>query len=333
MKRIGDDEWAVIAEISRMYYVEGMSQQTIADMLFFSKAKVSRALRMAREENIVEFHINYPSSRSTVLEAELVRRFGLQQARVVTDLNDNLNTDIAIKRIGKLAASYLDELLKDGDSIGVAWGRTIYQTVRQLEPTSPRNIQVVQLVGNSTNDYKVDMDVSTLVQEMAKAFHGTTARLFAPMHVNSDIVRKELLKEPIIQETMQKIRQADYLLTGIADVSVGRPMGTWAGYMTEEKMNELIKKGAVGYICGYFLDKNGNKLSDPINDKIVGISFEELRGAPNVIVAAGGLDKTQAIYAALKGKIINTLITDSRIAEKLLAMDDKKRNLLGRSNT
>ena len=333
MKRIGDDELAVIAEIARMYYMEGLSQQDIANMLFFSKAKVSRALRIAREENIVQFHINYPSSRSTVLETELKRRFGLEESRVVTDLYDNLNAEISIKRIGKVAASYLDEILKDGDSIGVSWGRTIYQTVRQLEPASPRKIQVIQLVGNSTNDYKVDMDVSALVQERARAFQGTTARLFAPMHVNSDIVRKELLKEPIIQETMMKIRTADYLLTGIADVSVEHPMNTWAGYMTETQMKELIKKGAVGYICGYFLDKNGNRLNDPINDKIVGISFEELKNAPHVIVAAGGVDKTQAIYAALKGKIINTLITDSRIAEKLLAMDDRRNRLSGRSNT
>ena len=53
MRQIDDEELAVIAEIARMYYVEGMSQLEIANMLFFSKAKVSRALRMAREENIV----------------------------------------------------------------------------------------------------------------------------------------------------------------------------------------------------------------------------------------------------------------------------------------
>ena len=58
MKQIGDEELAVIAEVARMYYIEGMSQLDIANMLFFSKAKVSRALRIAREEGIVEFHIN-----------------------------------------------------------------------------------------------------------------------------------------------------------------------------------------------------------------------------------------------------------------------------------
>ena len=64
MKRADEEELAVIAEIARMYYVEGMSQQEIANMLFFSKAKVSRALKIAREEKIVEFQIHYPLKQS-----------------------------------------------------------------------------------------------------------------------------------------------------------------------------------------------------------------------------------------------------------------------------
>ena len=111
MRQIDDEELAVIAEIARMYYVEGMSQLEIANMLFFSKAKVSRALRMAREEHIVEFHINYPLKRSMKLESELKRRFGLEEALVVTDLYEK-STDISIKRIGEMAAEYLDELFK-----------------------------------------------------------------------------------------------------------------------------------------------------------------------------------------------------------------------------
>lgn len=320
MRQVGDEELAVIAEIARMYYIEGLSQLDIANMLFFSKAKVSRALRIAREQNIVEFHINYPLKRSLRLETELKRRFSLEEALVVTNLYDNQSAEVAIKRIGEMAASYLDEILKDGDSIGISWGRTMYQTVRQLNPQTPRKILVTQLVGNSTDAYDMEMDPTTLVRRMAQAFEGTTSLLYAPMYINSDIVRRELLKEQVIRKTMEKICSVDYALTGIADVSIERPMNTWAGYLTESKKRDLIKKGAVGYLCGYFLDQDGNKLQDPINDKIIGIPFEELKKVPHVIAAAGGLDKTHAIYAALKGRIINCLITDSRIAEKLLAM-------------
>ena len=315
MRQIGEEELAVIAEIARMYYVEGMSQLDIANMLFFSKAKVSRALRIAREEGIVEFHINYPLKRSMRLESELKRRFGLQEALVVTDLYSNQNTDISIKRIGEMAASYLDEILKDGDMIGLSWGRTMYQTVRQLNPSSPRKIQVVQLVGNSTDAYNSqELDVTTLVQRMAQVFQGTASMLYAPMYINSHIVRRELMK------ALDRINRVDYVLTGIADVSLDRPLNTWAGYLTEQKKRDLMKKGAVGYLCGYFFDRDGNKLQDPINDRIIGISFEKLKHGPRVIAAAGGVDKTHAICGALRGKLIDCLITDSRIAEKLMGM-------------
>lgn len=116
------------------------------------------------------------------------------------------------------------------------------------------------------------------------------------------------------------MRNIDYALVGIADISLDSSLSSWAGYLTENKKKELIKKGAVGYLCGYFLDKNGNLLPDSINDKIVGISFENLKKVPHVIAVAGGVDKSHAIYAALKGKLIHCLITDSRIAEKLLAI-------------
>ena len=77
------------------------------------------------------------------------------------------------------------------------------------------------------------------------------------MYINSDIVRKELLKESVIRRVIEIIRRSDYVVTGIADVSTERKKNTWAGYLTEEKMQDLVKNGAVGYLCGYFLDKNG----------------------------------------------------------------------------
>ena len=85
MKQYGDEELSVIAEIARMYYVEGMSQIDIANMLFFSKAKVSRALRIAREENIIE--TNYPAFT-------VPRGFKCRNNREINDTHTNLTTSI-----------------------------------------------------------------------------------------------------------------------------------------------------------------------------------------------------------------------------------------------
>jgi len=325
MRQFEEDELSVIAEIARMYYVEGMSQLEIADLLFFSKAKVSRALKIAREQKIVEFHINYPLKQSTLLEVELKRKFNLVDAIVVTDLYNNRNTEVSIKRIGEMGAAYLDRVLQDGDRVGLSWGRTMHQLVHQMKPERPKKIQVVQLVGSATEGYETEMETPTLVQEMAKVYQGAYALLYAPMYIENDIVRKELMKERVIQSTLEKIRSVNYIVTGIADVATHERNVTWMGFLTEHKKQELIKKGAVGYMCGYFFDKDGQKLNDRINERIIGVQFDEILKVPNVIAVAGGIDKTNAIYAALEGKLINCLITDSRIAEKLLSLKETAR--------
>lgn len=320
MNYLNEDELSVIAEIARMYYIEGISQQEIGNMLFFSKAKVSRALKLAREQNIVEFRIKYPLKRATFLETELKRKFNLQDVLIVEDLYDNQDSDMAIKRIGEMSAKYLDQILEDGDCVGLSWGRTLRQVVKHLNIVYPRKIQVVQLLGGSADEYNEECNGPTLVLEMAKAFHGTHFPLYAPMYIKNDIVRRELMKEPMIQKALERVRCVDYIIMGIADVSLPENLNSWAGYLTKRKREELIHNGAVGYMCGYIFDKNGQKLHDVLNESIIGISFEEIKKVPHVIAIAGGVDKTKAIFAALQGGFINCLITDSRIAEKLVAM-------------
>ena len=256
-----------------------------------------------------------------MLEEALKKSYGLESALVALDVKEYRNAEASVKRIGKLGALYLDEVLKDGDRIGISWGRTIDQVVRQLRPTGPRSIQVYQLVGSPNEDYVTGSQISTIAQGFATAFKGSCSLLYAPMYIYNDEVRRELEKEPTIRRTLEKIRSVDYVLTGIADMGAVMAGNTWAGYLSNEQRRKIKAKGAVGYICGYFIDREGRKLGDELNDKIVGIKFEDLKRVPHVIAVAGGIDKTHSIRAALVGGLIRCLITDSKTAEKLIQMN------------
>ena len=80
----------------------------------------------------------------------------------------------------------------------------------------------------------------------------------------------------------------------------------------------LLEKGTVGDIALRFLDKDGNIIQSEINERVIGISLEELKSTKQVIGLAGGPDKVNIIRAALRGKFINYLITDHLTGEKLL---------------
>jgi len=48
------------------------------------------------------------------------------------------------------------------------------------------------------------------------------------------------------------------------------------------------------------------------------INAKQLRRIPEIIGIAGGLEKANAILAALRGKWITTLVTDAGVARRLL---------------
>ena len=326
MKEKESDELEVIAEVASMYYEHDIPQNVIAEKMFFSRAKVSRLLKKAREQGIVEIIIRFPLERVVTLERTLCEVFGLKDAVVIKNYPENNNANTRLSRLGKIAGEYLDEKLKDGDTIGLAWGRTLYQMVSQIKPKSSRDIHVVQLTGAAADGYNAQMDSPFLVRKLAEKYRGTYSQIYAPLFVENNIVKQSLVREVIIAKALQEARSVDYLVTGIADFHSGDNVNSWAGYLDQARKQRLIQKGAVGFICGHFLDQNGNKIFDDVENNLIGVSLDDLKKAKNVIAVSGGVDKAHATYAALKGNYIHCLITDEFIAEKILRLheQDKK---------
>ena len=77
-------------------------------------------------------------------------------------------------------------------------------------------------------------------------------------------------------------------------------------------------KGAQGDVLCHFFDMDGNLLDTYFEDRLISVSLESLKELKNVIGVAGGKSKVNAIRAALKGRYIDILITDSNTANLLL---------------
>ncbi|HLO13058.1 MAG TPA: sugar-binding domain-containing protein, partial [Pseudoneobacillus sp.] len=89
------------------------------------------------------------------------------------------------------------------------------------------------------------------------------------------------------------------------------------GYFTESDLESLYGK-AVGDICSRFFDKNGEICNESLNERTLGVNLDELRKKEYSILVAGGPNKIDGIYGALKGKYANVLITDQFTAKFLL---------------
>jgi DNA-binding transcriptional regulator LsrR (DeoR family) len=90
--------------------------------------------------------------------------------------------------------------------------------------------------------------------------------------------------------------------------------------VTDKELSELTALGCVGDIMCNFLDKNGETLRHPVNERIMSIDLETLGKAGHIVIACGGAHRAQAIGAAIKRIGCNTLVTDESAARAILAL-------------
>ena len=65
-------------------------------------------------------------------------------------------------------------------------------------------------------------------------------------------------------------------------------------------------------------DISGREIDGAYKELHMGLTLEELRGSGNVICVADTPGKAEAVFGALRGRMINTLITTLPLARQLL---------------
>ncbi|MBC8390813.1 MAG: RNA polymerase subunit sigma-70, partial [Actinobacteria bacterium] len=73
-----------------------------------------------------------------------------------------------------------------------------------------------------------------------------------------------------------------------------------------------------GDINSYFYDENGERCETELERRTIGMNLDQLRRVRYTIGVAGGEFKVDAIYSALKGKIVNLIVIDNKTAEEVL---------------
>jgi DNA-binding transcriptional regulator LsrR (DeoR family) len=90
------------------------------------------------------------------------------------------------------------------------------------------------------------------------------------------------------------------------------------GFINHQELRELIKLGAVGELTGWAYDARGRFLKGGTNRRLTSLPHP-VPATTLTVAAALGPAKVAAILAALRGRLINGLITDEATAKALLA--------------
>ena len=314
------EELRLLAKVAHLYYAEGLNQSQIARQLDLSQATISRLLKRSLEEGIVRISVSMPPGVYAELEEQLRERFRLKET-IVVDCPDP--SEEAVQRVtGAAAAFYVETTLKKNEVVGLSsWSATLLAMVDAMHPL-PRQMdaKVVQILGGVGNP-DAEIHAARLMERFGRLTHSKATFLPAPGVVGSGDSQRVLAHDPFINEGMQLFDQVTMALVGIGTVEPSKLLTSSGNIFSSGELELLREKGAVGDICLRFYDANGVLVNTPLNDRVIGISLDQLKHVERTVGIAGGSRKYAAIRGALEGRLINVLITDWDTAQRLLAED------------
>lgn len=304
----------LLYKIATAYYEDGFTQDQIGKRFGLSRIKVSRLLQQARQSRVVQITIVAPPGSYGDRERELEQAYGLDE--VVICAAGSSRADTAAE-LGMAGANYLARCLNEQRVIAISWGSTLLALIEALAPHNLPDLRVVQMLGGlgrvESETYGADLTL-----RMAQML-GAKARLMpSPGIVGSQMVRDALLQDANIAETLGLAERADLAIVGI-----GVPDRDTVLYqsqiLTDKEIEELRVLGAVGDIALRFFDRDGRPIDHPINDRIIGLDLAQMKRIPRVLGISGGEGKFEVIRGALRGHLVDVMITDDTTAELLLA--------------
>ncbi|MBO5412506.1 MAG: helix-turn-helix domain-containing protein [Clostridia bacterium] len=294
-------------EVARLYYEKRYTQSEIAKIMQLSRQTVSKLLNCAIKENIVEIKIHSPTTVCEDLEKKICQKYAIKKAVVCSVSNDD--TFLRQTATVKGAVDYLKpQIEKGGQKIALSWGRTIQAFISEFHKTKTKDNLVFPLFGATEQKQSYFLS-NELAGAFADKIGAQVKYAWFPYQPNNDEDR-ELFKKTSYYKNLHNLwNNIDIALLGIGNTEIIQTFRKVFGY----DQNSLY---AVGDISTHFFDAQG-KFLDLYQTKLCA-SIENLQSAKETIAMASGDNKKEAIIAALRSGIINTLITDEYTAKKLL---------------
>lgn len=310
------DDLRLITRIAQMYYLEARTQSDIAGALHIPQTRISRLLKRAVDENIVRISITPPAGVFADLEARIRARYDLEDVVVAESVSER--EDSVLAAIGDAAAHFVETTVADDEVIGMSsWSASLLRMVDAITPIKRvRASKVVQILGGIGSP-AVQSHAQHLVTRMAQLTGAKPQFLPAPGVAGSPDSKRVLMQDPFVEETVGCFASVTLALVGIGSMTPSRMLANSGNAFTRQELDELAAQGAVGDMGLRFFDRDGAPVITPLNERVIGISLDEVKAAKRVVAVAGGPRKIPAIAAALAGGYVDVLITDHLTAERL----------------
>ena len=243
----------------------------------------------------------------STLQDRVKKKLGIKKVLLVPGSYDTNNS--LVKDVARCGAEYFLGVLKDGYTVAITGGSTMLEFSNSIK-TDKRYNDVTVVPARGSMGKEVEMQSNSIVATTSKKLHSNYKLLNIPDELGEESM-KTLSQEPEIKNTLEFIQKTDVLVFGIgkADEMAKRRR------IPEDKLNEIISKGAVGEAFGHYFNENG-EIVYKLNT--VGIDLETFKNVKESIAIFAGTKKANAFIALSNINKNIVLITDEESAQAIL---------------
>lgn len=303
-----------LVRASRLYYELGETQNQIAELLGVTRPQVSRLLKRARAEGIVEIRIVDRTAVDSPAGDVLRRRYDLDQVHLAPTIAGP--EDLTRRMVGRLAAEVLRVAVRPGTTVGIGDGASVLATADALEETAtPVAVTVVPLCGG----FWATGQEREPYRRIAEALGAQVRGLMAPGLLDDAATRTALVAHAGIRAISGLWDRLDVALFGI-----GGP--AWSASLVGDAIERQLEEAeAVGEVLVAPFDLDGRFVCPALRERVIAFDARNLGRVPASIGLASGEAKVRPILGALRAGIVRTLVTDVATAEAVVALDDVTR--------
>ncbi|MCK7613463.1 sugar-binding transcriptional regulator [Roseibium sediminicola] len=302
-----------IIEVTWCYYQDGMNQNEIAERLGISRATVVNYLSEARKRDYVRISLDSDIFRNQDLARRLVDRFGLQDAIVVPSAPGG--SDQSLDRVTRVVADWLPSLLAPGDRLGVAWGETVYRVAEAAPRITVDDLTVVQLVGS--RPAALGFAAETCSATLARRYGAHCVNLHVPLLLSERDLADRLKQEPVIRMQLEAVADCNKTLFACGTCTEDSHV-VHTGLLDPSEVDACAEQGATGVICGRLIDRDGNGLNRDIEDRMIAVTLDQMRGKDMGLLVGAGENRAKPMLAAIRGGYATHVATCSETAAEML---------------
>lgn len=300
-------------EAVKLYYQQGLSQAEVATRMGLSRPTVAKLLAHGRERGFVTIEIHDPREDASEIALRLEKCFGLACARVAHGAG--ATEDEAIEQVGRVGADVVTQLVRDGMSVGISWGRTMSALAAHL-PRAPRvGVRVVQLKGGASFSERATHDFE-IMRSFCEAFGAEPRYLPLPVIFQDTAMLSIVRHDRSIERILEEGRGVDVAVFTVGSLG-HEALALNLGQLEDDEVEALLRD-AVGDACSRFFTREGDVALASVDRRTVGITLDELRSRPVRVLVAGGRVKAEALGTALHMGLATHLVVDQDLALALL---------------